>query len=69
MNTNTMELNLNELATVNGGTGGTKDPNPKVAKSVKNWICNTVAPATVNFGKAVGTLGKAACNWFTGLFS
>ena len=72
MNTNTMELNINEMTQYNGGDGF-KYSNPKsgsgFSKNTTNWIDNTFIPATENVGKAVCTVGKAACNWVAGLFS
>ena len=69
MNTNTMELNMNEMATVNGGNA-VKFPNPPYTTVNKNnaiWF-STVVPAVENVGKAVCTVSKAAYNWVTGLF-
>ena len=69
MNTNTMELNMNEMATVNGGDGvRIGNPNSTFSKNSTNWFNNTVVPAAENFGKAVCTVSKAAYNWVTGLF-
>ena len=71
MNTNMMELDMKEMEQVNGG-GGIKYSNPKsnsgFSKETTNWFNGTVIPAVENFGKAVGTVGKAAYNWVTGLF-
>ena len=66
MNTNTMELNMNEMEQVNGGLM------PKTSresqKKVSVWFNNNIAPAVIAAGNATCTLGKFAVNLFTGLF-
>ena len=71
MNTNTMELNMNEMEQINGGGrlgGRSAGRETSFSKKVSDWVDSTVIPAAVTFGKAVGTVSKAAYNWFTGLF-
>ena len=68
MNTNTKELNLNEMEQVNGG----RKKNPykrETGEIIINWFSNTVAPNAKAVGNAVSFYGKAAINWVTGLFS
>ena len=68
MNTNTMELNLNEMENVNGGNRP-KSHNRKVQQIAKDWLTNTVAPNAKAIGSGACVLAKVAYNWFTGLFS
>ena len=63
MNTNTNEMNMNEMEQVNGGV-----KHHHYQNTMKKWSSNDV----VSYAKAISNgaciLGKVAYNWFTGLF-
>jgi len=41
----------------------------KLVRNFGDWYSEKIAPTAEKYGKAACTLGKAAYNWFTGLFS
>ena len=61
MNTNRMELNINEMEQVNGGCASER-------MTRKNCGSSSVEAAVKAVGNAACMLGRVACNWFTGLF-
>ncbi len=61
MNTNTMELNTNEMELVNGGCLKSDSQRMNRDKLTDKSDVN-------NFGTIVRILGKTACDWITGLF-
>ena len=64
MNTNTMELNINEMENVNGGDSLFSPDKKKIEKSLGGKILD----ACVDTGKKAYVYGKLAIRWFSGLF-
>ena len=65
MNTNRMELSINEMEQVNGGSKKRCDTD-----RVHRDHCgdSSIEAAVKAVGSAACMLGRVACNWFTGLF-
>ena len=65
MNTNTMELNINEMEQVNGGRKKRCDTE---RMNRENCGESSITAAAKAIGSGACILGKFAYNWFTGLF-
>ena len=66
MDNNTMELNINEMEQVNGGDDCNKSQRVHRDPSTGSANKSTVNDAEI-LVRAI-TVGKAACDWITGLF-
>ena len=63
MNTNTKELNINEMEQVNGGSSLSADQ-----KKMQKTLCGRIAEACMDAGKKAYVFGKIAISWISGLF-
>ena len=65
MDTNTMELNLQEMENVNGGTilSAVYDK-----KALEKSLSSKIVEACIDTGKKAYVFGRIAISWVTGLF-
>ena len=68
MNTNMMELNMNEMEQVIGGGAVHQAARKKIKKTIEGWITETAAPFCVASAKAAYNIGKKSIEWVKGLF-